>query len=278
MADVQAPAREPGGVVELPLGPTLWESVFTVAPLVLVGTKEADGWDFAPKHMAMPLGWAGFYCFACTPEHATYRNVQAHPQFTISFPQPDQILTSSFACGMAFHNTASRYMYSLAREGVLPESLAETHDHHKSPHKASVVQSVLAAVWVLLFAFFNGFNDPNAQAYLGVYTLFAVLGTGLLLVLQAIVSLAIFNWFRKNGGGNVFSTVIAPLFSLVVQLWLVYLLVANLSTFAGTSSFANAIPWLMLAILVVGLLWGFYLKSAKPEAYKHIGHMVHEGE
>jgi len=188
------------------------------------------------------------------------------------------ILTSSFACGMAFHNTASRYMYSLAREGVLPESLAETHDHHKSPHKASVVQSVLAAVWVLLFAFFNGFNDPNAQAYLGVYTLFAVLGTGLLLVLQAIVSLAIFNWFRKNGGGNVFSTVIAPLFSLVVQLWLVYLLVANLSTFAGTSSFANAIPWLMLAILVVGLLWGFYLKSAKPEAYKHIGHMVHEGE
>ncbi len=31
------------------------------------------------------------------------------------------ILTSSFACGMAFHNTASRYMYSLGREGVLPK-------------------------------------------------------------------------------------------------------------------------------------------------------------
>jgi len=99
MADLQASARVHEGLVELPLGPALWESVFTVAPLVLVGTKEADGWDFAPKHMAMPLGWAGYYCFACTPEHATYRNVQAHPQFTISFPQPDQILTSSFAAG-----------------------------------------------------------------------------------------------------------------------------------------------------------------------------------
>ena len=32
-------------------------------------------------------------------EHATYRNVQAHPQFTVSFPQPDQVLTSSFAAG-----------------------------------------------------------------------------------------------------------------------------------------------------------------------------------
>ncbi|NJM31219.1 MAG: APC family permease [Rhizobiales bacterium] len=187
------------------------------------------------------------------------------------------ILTSSFACGMAFHNTASRYMYSLAREGVLPSSIAETHDHHKSPHKASVVQSVLAALWVILFAIFNGTGDPNAQAYLGVYTLFAVLGTGLLLVIQAIVSLAIWNWFRKNGGGNILTTVIAPLFSFLVQLWLVYLLVANLGTFAGTSGFANAIPYVALAILLFGLAWGFFLKSSKPEAYKNIGHMVNEG-
>lgn len=188
------------------------------------------------------------------------------------------ILTSSFACSMAFHNTAARYMYSLGREGILPAAVAETHDHHKSPHKASIVQSVLAALWVILFAVFNGTNDPNAQAYLGVYTLFAVLGTGLLLVIQAVVSLAIWNWFRKNGGGNVLTTVIAPLFSFVVQIWLVYLLVANLGTFAGTSSFANAIPAIMGVIIVIGLVWGFYLKSSKPEAYKNIGHMVHDGE
>ena len=30
------------------------------------------------------------------------------------------IITGSFACGMAFHNTTARYMYSLGREGVLP--------------------------------------------------------------------------------------------------------------------------------------------------------------
>lgn len=186
------------------------------------------------------------------------------------------ILTSSFACGMAFHNTASRYLYSLAREGVLPKMIAETHDHHKSPHKASVLQSLLAALWVIIFAVTNGMADPMAQAYLGVYTLFAVLGTGLLLVIQAIVSLAIWNWFRKNGGGNVFMTVIAPLFSFLVQIWLVYLLVANLGTFAGTSHFANAIPWVALAILLVGLAWGFVLKSTNPAAYKNIGHMVNE--
>ena len=114
------------------------------------------------------------------------------------------ILTSSFACGMAFHNTTARYIYSLGREGVLPKMVAETHDHHKSPHKASAVQTVLAAIWVILYGLGFGFDDPSGQAWLGVYTLFAVLGTGLLLVLQAVVSFAIIMWFRKNGGGTFF--------------------------------------------------------------------------
>ncbi len=187
------------------------------------------------------------------------------------------IITSSFACGMAFHNTAARYLYSLGREGVLPKMVAETHDHHKSPHKASFVQSILAAVWVILYGLGYGFDDPSAQAWLGVFTLFAVLGTGLLLVLQAIVSIAVIMWFKKNGGGNVFTTVIAPAVSFVAQIWLVYTLVANLATLGGTNGFAQSIPWVGLAIIVIGLIWGFVLKSSNPAAYKNIGHMVNEG-
>ncbi len=187
------------------------------------------------------------------------------------------ILTSSFACGMAFHNTAARYMYSLGREGVLPRALGGTHDTFRSPHVASLVQTVLAAVWVIAYAVMNGMDDPNAQAYLGVYTLFAVLGTGLLLVLQAIVSLAVIAYFRANGGGNAFTTFIAPAISFVAQIWLVYLLVANLGTFAGTSAFANAIPAIAAAILIAGLIWGFMLRATNAEAYRNIGHMVNEG-
>jgi amino acid transporter len=188
------------------------------------------------------------------------------------------ILTSSFACGMAFHNTTARYLYSLGREGILPHHLGKTHAVLRSPHYASAVQSVLCAAWILLFAIFNGFNNPMDQAYAGVYTLFAVLGTGLLLVLQAFVSLAVWNYFRKNEGGSLIKTTIAPWISFVVQLWLVYLLVANLVTFAGSSAFANAIPYVGGAIIIVGLAWGFLLKRINPEAYAHIGHMVQDIE
>ena len=187
------------------------------------------------------------------------------------------ILTSSFACGMAFHNTTARYMYSLGREGVLPAALGNTHDSYKSPHTASAVQSVLAAIWVVLYGLGYGFDDPSGQAWLGVYTLFAVLGTGLLLVLQAVVSLAIILWFRKNGGGNVLTTLIAPAVSVVVQIWLVYTLVANLATLGGTNGFAQSLPYVGLAIIVGGLVWGFVLKSSNPSAYNNIGHMVNNG-
>ncbi|HSM80951.1 MAG TPA: flavin reductase [Nodosilinea sp.] len=82
--------------ISLDLSQPLWERVFTVAPLVVIGTQEADGtYDLAPKHMAMPLGWGHYFGFVCTPRHHTYQNIQRTGVFTVSFPQPRQILATS---------------------------------------------------------------------------------------------------------------------------------------------------------------------------------------
>lgn len=76
----------------------IWSSFFTVAPLVLVATRERDGQhDIAPKHMAMPLGWQNYYCFVCSPRHATQRNIEATREFTVSYPRPEQIVETSMA-------------------------------------------------------------------------------------------------------------------------------------------------------------------------------------
>lgn len=99
MAGAAPVAEDRPALVELAVGPGLWERAFVVAPLVLIATKEGDGHDVAPKHMAMPLGWDGYYCFACSPTHGTYRNLLAHPQFTVSFPRHDQVVQSGLSAG-----------------------------------------------------------------------------------------------------------------------------------------------------------------------------------
>lgn len=90
------PQAIPRTLISLDLSQPLWEQVFTVAPLVVIGTQEADGtYDLAPKHMAMPLGWGHYFGFVCTPRHHTYQNIQRTGVFTVSFPQPHQILATS---------------------------------------------------------------------------------------------------------------------------------------------------------------------------------------
>ena len=88
----QAPQLE-----ALDIDETLWERVFTVAPLVLVGTREpGGGFDLAPKHLVAPM-WGAWFAFVCTARHATYRNAVRERAFTVSWPRPDQVVLTSLA-------------------------------------------------------------------------------------------------------------------------------------------------------------------------------------
>lgn len=79
-------------LIELDIDHSLWDHIHTVAPLTLVGTKEGDSYDLAPKHLAMPIGWADYFMFVCTPKHHTYANLVAHPEFTVSYPRPSSVV------------------------------------------------------------------------------------------------------------------------------------------------------------------------------------------
>ncbi len=87
-----------GRIVSIPADEPVWEHVYTVAPLVIVGTREPDGsHDLAPKHMAMPVGWQDLFCFVCSPRHATYVNIVERGAFTVSFPRPEQVVEAGLA-------------------------------------------------------------------------------------------------------------------------------------------------------------------------------------
>jgi flavin reductase (DIM6/NTAB) family NADH-FMN oxidoreductase RutF len=118
----------PAGLVRLASDGPVWDKVFVVAPLVLVGTLEEDGTpNLAPKHMAMRLGSEHRFCFVCSHRHATLRNAISREAFTVSFPRPAQILETSLAAGGRAADSSKPSLAALrtfpatAIEGVLVE-------------------------------------------------------------------------------------------------------------------------------------------------------------
>ncbi len=86
------------GVATLETDLPIWERFFTVAPLVLVGTREQSGaYDLAPKHLAFPMGWDNYFGFVCTPRHRTYQNIQREGAFTVSYARPTQLVLTALA-------------------------------------------------------------------------------------------------------------------------------------------------------------------------------------
>lgn len=85
-------------LIELDTSSSIWESFYTVFPLVVIGTREADGSDdLAPKHMAMPMSWKNHFGFVCTPRHNTYQNILRDRQFTVTYMRPSQTVLASLA-------------------------------------------------------------------------------------------------------------------------------------------------------------------------------------
>jgi len=190
------------------------------------------------------------------------------------------IITGSFACGMAFHNTAARYMYSLGREKLLPPALGRTHKRWHSPHIASLTQSVIAAFIIVLFAIFTGTNDPTSQAYVQVYGLMALMGVIIILSVQALVSLAILIYYERFHRDEVhwWKTRLAPALAFVSQLAVVWLLFANIG-FLGASNYSYAY-WLGpidLAVVLGGIAFAFYLKRRDPSRYERAGRLINDG-
>ncbi|HEK2237814.1 APC family permease [Pseudomonas aeruginosa] len=185
------------------------------------------------------------------------------------------VVTGSFACGMAFHNCAARYLYAIGRENLFPilgRTIGRTHVKHSSPHIASAVQSVICAVVVAAFYFAH--KDPYAD----LYALFGILGTMGVLIVQALCAFAIINYFhgknRNQPDRHWFKTFTAPLLGGIGMLYVVYLLFANLSFAAGDAANSivfKMIPWIVLGSFVLGSGIALYLKRTNHKKYLVIG-------
>ena len=181
------------------------------------------------------------------------------------------IITGSFACGMAFHNTTARYMYSLGREGVLPAG-ARAAPTPSTPARTSppTSQSVIAALILLAFVLFatvdSKLGAADSVGYLQVYGLMAVMGVVSILAIQALVSVAIFNYFRTHHAADHhwWTTMLAPVLAAISQAYVLYLAISNLKFLGSGYGYAKWLCWADLVIFLGGLGYAYYLKSQRP--------------
>src|SRR5215467_1476448 len=119
------------------------------------------------------------------------------------------LLTSIFAGMVSYHNAVARYSFSLGREGVLPRLLGRPRERTGAPLVASVAQSTVALIVIVLFAVMHW--DP-------LFRLFFWLGTtggfGILVLLIA-TSLSVLNFFRgDHRDESLWSRVGAPILAV----------------------------------------------------------------
>ena len=162
------------------------------------------------------------------------------------------LVTSLFATLLAFHGAIARYVFSLARAGYGPQSLAAVHEKHGSPHAGSLLQTGSAAVLVAAFAIAGA--DPVLQ----LFTWMAGGAIVAILLLMALTSFAIIAYFRRTRvDTRLWQTVIAPVLGGLGLLAATAMVLDNFTTLMGGSTVAAAFFLTAVAVtFAVGLLLG----------------------
>ena len=181
------------------------------------------------------------------------------------------LITSLFAATQAFHNTLSRYLFAISRDGLLWSKMANTHPSFQTPYIASIVQGIFMFCATALFVVLK--LDPMTD----VFSWASALGSMAILLLQCGVSVAVVAYFLKNKTlqASLWSRLIAPVLSGAGMFATLILVINNLDVMSGSSSpVVSALPYLLFFIALAGYSGAHLLKRMSPERYSRIGQIV----
>jgi amino acid transporter len=175
------------------------------------------------------------------------------------------LCTSLFAAVLALHNASNRYMFVLGRERVLPRWFDAVHAKHGSPHRSSLVQTVLTVALVAVFA------AAGLNPYLNLATAMLGLGTLGIVLLQAGAALSVIGFFRNRTDRHWWRTAVAPVLGFAGLTVSLVMLVQNFSVLTGTTNpVVRSLPWLLLAAVAGGTVLATWMRSSRPERYAEL--------
>lgn len=177
-------------------------------------------------------------------------------------------MVSIYAGLLAFHNSAARYFYAIGRDGLLPRTLGATHRIHQSPHMGSALQSLIAAVVVLIFAAMDA--DPILQ----LFAWFSSLATLCMILLMAMTSAAVFMYFKRNPQLKlgILRRLVFPIFSCLALSFVLLIAVIHFEVLTGSSkALSYALCSVIPAALLVGVLLAARLRRRSPKCFEALG-------
>jgi amino acid transporter len=236
----------------------------------------------APAHVGLP---PGNYASVYYPVAQKFVGTWLKDLFEIF------IITGSFACSLAFWNTANRYLFSMGREGILPRVFGRTHSTHKSPFVATTFTLCFAVVFTLLFAvgimggaqrhvLKVGVSDPIvALSQVGTWWPFQ--GNIMLFTIMALCSIAIMIYFLRpenRDGFHWFKTLVCPILGAGSIGFAIYLMVKNRPALLGTpnTGFTFATPFIVIAVFLAGCGLALGYRRWSAHRYEAVGKFVHE--
>lgn len=168
------------------------------------------------------------------------------------------VTASFFAVIIASVNAASRVLYTMGEEGVLPAAVGRAHDKFRTPHVAILlIAPIVALVPIVMYA--RG-SEPLAMfGYIGTVGTFGYMLAYLLMA----ASLPIF--LQRRGESSPAVVVLA----VVVVLSLLYVVYKNV--YPVPPSPLNRLPYIFLAVLLIGLVWYLFVLITAPERTRRVG-------
>ncbi len=179
------------------------------------------------------------------------------------------LITGIFAALLSFHNVVGRYVYSLAREEVLPAALGRLGGAQGGvPIAASLVQTATAALMIAAFALSGA--DPLATLFPWTSELSA-LG---ILTLMICSSVAAVRYYRRQGRTLGFKLGVAPACAALALTAVLIINIANIDSITNTDE-STALRWTLPGIVLLSAAAGVVLaqriRRRKPGVYAVIG-------
>jgi amino acid transporter len=181
-------------------------------------------------------------------------------------------MCAAFIVCVACATAASRTLFAMGREGVLPKALGQTHPRFKTPVAATVVVTVLAIVMALLMGY--PLSDSAFGQPLSNYYFWATTGTLLVIVVYIMICLGGIVYFwntRASRNWNPLVHVGIPLVGAIVFGAALYG-----SIHPAPPGILRWTPYVALVWLAIGIGVLLWLRASRPDQVAQIGSILGE--